>query len=228
MITETEFLLDLADQHERIRGVVGWVPLCERAGEPFLERFAAHSRLVGVRHVVHDEPDDDFILRPDFNEGVRRLERYGLTYDILIFAKHLPQTICFVDQHPNQPFIVDHVAKPTIASGAFDAGWAAAIRDLARREHVACKLSGMVTEVRDPAWDPDLLRPYFETVFDAFGPDRLMFGSDWPVCLLRSSYADWTGAARNLAADLGTDERTALFGHTASRLYGLSPVASGS
>lgn len=228
MVAETEFLLGLADGHERIRGVVGWVPLCERAGEPWLERFAAHPRLVGVRHVVHDEPDDDFILRPDFNEGVSRLERCGLTYDILIFAKHLPQTIRFVDRHPNQPFIVDHVAKPTIVRGAFDAEWAAAIRDLARREHVTCKVSGMVTEVRDPAWDTHLLRPYFEAVIEAFGPDRLMLGSDWPVCLLRSSYLDWVGAVQDLAADLSTDERAALFGDTASRIYGLSPVTSGS
>lgn len=219
MVSETEFLLDLADRHERIRGVVGWVPLCEEAGEPFLERFAAHPRLVGVRHVVHDEPDDDFILRPDFNEGVRRLERYGLTYDVLIFWKHLAHTIEFVDRHPNQPFVVDHIAKPRIRRDAFDREWAASLRDLARREHVACKVSGMVTEVRDAEWDIDLLRPYFETVLEAFGPDRLMFGSDWPVCLLRSPYAAWGETVHRLAADLTPDEKASLFGSTAARVY---------
>jgi L-fuconolactonase len=222
MVEETEFLLGIADANPRIRGVVGWVPLCEMGGEPVLEKYAAHSKLVGVRHVVHDEPDDDFLLRPDFNEGIRNLAEYGLRYDILIFWKHLPQTIRFVDMHPDQPFVVDHIAKPRIAAGSFDHEWAAGLRALAKRENVSCKVSGMLTEVRGETWDIDLLRPYFDTVYEAFGPQRVMFGSDWPVCLLRSSHADWTRICENLTISLTPDEQAAFWGGNAARIYQLS------
>jgi L-fuconolactonase len=221
LVEETEFLLALADANPRIKAVVGWVPLCGGGGEPYLETFAAHPKLAGVRHVVHDEPDDDFLLRADFNAGIRNLAKYGLRYDILIFWKHLPQTIRFVDMHPEQPFIVDHIAKPRIRREAFDAEWAAGIRELAKRPHVSCKLSGMLTEVRDATWDFDLVRPYFETVWQAFGPDRLMFGSDWPVCLLRSSHETWTRLAADLTADLSADEQCAFWGGNAARIYGI-------
>ena len=221
LVEETDFLLGLADANPRIRAVVGWLPLCENGGEPFLERHAAHPKLAGVRHVVHDEPDADFILRPDFNQGIRNLAKYGLRYDILIFWKHLPQTIRFVDQHPDQPFIVDHIAKPRISRDGFDAEWAAGIRELAQREHVSCKLSGVLTEVRGDSWDPDLIRPYFETICQAFGPQRVMFGSDWPVCLLRSTYAEWTQLAAKLAEPLSADEQAAFWGGNAARIYGI-------
>lgn len=219
LVEETDFLLGLADANPRIKAVVGWVPLCVDGGEPFLEEFAAHPKLAGVRHVVHDEPDDDFILRADFNAGIRNLAKYGLRYDILVFWKHLPQTIRFVDMHPEQPFIVDHIAKPRIRKGEFDAEWAAGIRELAKREHVSCKLSGVLTEVRVDAWDIELIRPYFDTVWEAFGPERLMFGSDWPVCLLRSSHAEWTNLAAELTQDLSADEQAAFWGGNAARVY---------
>lgn len=222
MVEETDFLLGIAEANPRIRGVVGWVPLCENGGGPHLERYAAHPKLVGVRHVVHDEPDDDFILRADFNEGIRNLAKYGLRYDILIFWKHLPQTIRFVDRHPEQPFVVDHIAKPRISDGAFDAEWAAGIRELAKREHVSCKISGMLTEVRGETWDIGLLRPYFETVYEAFGPQRVMFGSDWPVCLLRSSHAVWTQVCAGLASSLTPAQQSAFWGGNAERFYQLS------
>jgi L-fuconolactonase len=193
----------------------------EGAGEPFLEEFGSHPKLVGVRHVVHDELDDDFILRPDFGQGVRRLLRYDLAYDILIFEKHLPQTITFVDRHPSQSFVVDHIAKPRIHGEAFDAEWAAGIRELAKRPHVSCKMSGMVTEVRDDAWDTTHLRPYFDTVLEAFGAERVMFGSDWPVCLLRTEYPGWVRAVAELATRLSSDEQAALWGGTAQRVYQL-------
>jgi len=221
IMLETEWLLELADAHDWIRGVVGWVPLCDRAGEPFLETYARHPKLCGVRHIVHDEPDDDFILRPDFNEGIRNLANHGLVYDILIHWKHLPQTIRFVDRHPSQPFVVDHIAKPRIERQAFDSEWEAGIRELAKREHVSCKISGMVTEVRDESWDADLLRPYFETVFEAFGPRRVVYGSDWPVCLLRSSYADWWQAVAGFSSALSADEQEAFLGGNAARIYRL-------
>jgi L-fuconolactonase len=220
MVEETDFLLGIADANPRIKAVVGWVPLCENAGEPFLEKYSAHPKLAGVRHVVHDEPDDNFILRPDFNEGIRNLAKYGLPYDILIFWKHLPQTIEFVDMHPEQPFVVDHIAKPRIEAGNFDVEWAAGMRELAKREHVSCKISGMLTEVRGAAWDIDLLRPYFETVYEAFGADRVMFGSDWPVCLLRSSHAEWTRICADLTNCLGAGEKAAFWGGNAARIYG--------
>ncbi len=220
MVGETEFLLAIADATPRIKAVVGWVPLGENGGEPWLEKFSAHPKLRGVRHVVHDEPDDDFILRPDFNAGIRNLAKYRLLYDILIFWKHLPQTIEFVDMHPDQPFVVDHIAKPRIAAGNFDSEWAEGIRELAKREHVSCKVSGMLTEVRGETWDLDLLRPYFETVYEAFGPQRVMFGSDWPVCLLRSSHAGWTGICRNLTEPLAPAEQSAFWGGNAARIYG--------
>jgi L-fuconolactonase len=221
MVEETGFLLAIADANPLIKGVVGWVPLCENRGEPWLERFSSHPKLRGVRHVVHDEADDDFILRPDFNEGIRSLANYGLLYDILIFWKHLPQTIRFVDMHPDQPFVVDHIAKPRIAAGKFDSEWAAGIRELAKRDHVSCKVSGMLTEVRDAVWDPDLLRPYFDTVYEAFGPARVMYGSDWPVCLLRDSYANWVNTVGQLASTLSADEQSALWGANARRIYQL-------
>jgi L-fuconolactonase len=227
MVGETRFLLDLADRHDWIRGVVGWVPLLEHAGTPWLDEFAPHPKLVGVRHVVHDEPDDHFILREDFNAGIRRLAEHGLVYDILIFGRHLPQTIRFVDRHPAQPFVVDHIAKPCIRQDRFDAAWATGIRELARRENVSCKLSGMVTEVRDPAWNAALLRPYFETVLEAFGAQRVLFGSDWPVCLLRASYPAWVSAVAKLVSPLGPDEQAALWGGNATRIYGLRTSTAG-
>lgn len=221
MIKETQWLLGLADESPQIRGVVGWVSLMEKAGELHLERFATHPKLKGVRHVVHDEPDDDFILRPDFNAGISRLKTYGLIYDILIFGKHLPQTLRFVDQHPQQEFVVDHIAKPQIVKGAFDQAWADGIRELGKRDHVSCKISGMLTEVRDANWDLDLLQPYFDTVFEAFGPRRVMYGSDWPVCLLREPYHVWARTAGQLANALSVDEKTAFWGGNASRIYQL-------
>lgn len=222
MTVETDWLLALAASHDLIRGVVGWVPLCEQAGEPWLEKYAGMPGLVGVRHVVHDEPDDNFILRADFNEGVSRLKNYGLTYDILIFGRHLPQTIEFVDRHPGQAMVVDHIAKPVIRAGNFDEAWSRGIRELARRGQVMCKLSGVVTEIRDPTWDIDLIQPYFDTVIEAFGADRIMFGSDWPVCLLRADYSRWVEVVQQLLAPLSEHEQAAILGGNAVRFYGLT------
>lgn len=222
MVEETGFLLNFADTNPRVRGVVGWVPLLENSGEPWLEKLSAHPKLVGVRHVVHDEPDDDFILRPDFNKGIRNLANYDLLYDILIFWKHLPQTIRFVDLHPEQPFVVDHIAKPRIEAENFDSEWAAGIRELAKRANVSCKISGMITEVRDAEWDVGLLRPYFDTVLEAFGPQRVMYGSDWPVCLLRGSYQQWFETCIELTNTMSPDEQSAFWGGNAARIYGFS------
>lgn len=218
-LKETDFLLELADRHESIMGVVGWIPLCDPGVKDHLEKYAEHDKIVGFRHVLHDEPDDDFMLRKDFNEGVTALGQYNLCYDVLIFEKHLPQTIQFVDQHPGMPIVVDHIAKPRIRKGAFDHQWEQNIRQLAERDHVCCKLSGMVTEVRGDQWDLELLKPYFNVVLEAFGPDRLMFGSDWPVCLLRSSYLEWVDAVHTMISSLSVSERAGIMGENAKRFY---------
>lgn len=220
-VDETTWMLEVARTSPRIAGVVGWVPLTGRDVDDTLGPLAADPRLRGVRHIVHDEPDDDYLLRDDFNRGVARLRAHRLVYDVLIFPKHLPQAIAFVDRHPDQPFVVDHVAKPAIRAGALDRDWADRLAELAERPHVTCKLSGMVTEVRDPVWTPALLQPYVDVALEAFGPSRLMFGTDWPVCRLRCEYAEWVETVRGLVAALSTGERAAILGGNAARVYGL-------
>jgi len=160
------------------------------------------------------------MLREDFNRGVSLIAQFGLAYDILIFERHLPQTIEFVDRHPNQRFIVDHVAKPKIKEGALSP-WRENVAELARRENVSCKISGMVTEADWGRWTPDQLRPYFETVLSAFGAQRLMFGSDWPVLTLASSYGRWVETFRGLIGHLSPGEQEAISSGTARRVYRL-------
>jgi L-fuconolactonase len=214
-------MLEVARAHPRIAGVVGWVPLVEPDVEATIGRLAADPWLRGVRHIVHDEPDDRFMLRDDFNRGVARLLPFGLVYDVLIFARHLPHATAFVDRHPDQPFVVDHVAKPTIRAAAFDRAWADGLRELAKRPQVTCKLSGMVTEVHDTSWSPTLLQPYVDLALEAFGPSRLMFGTDWPVCRLQCEYGEWVDAVRAFVTPLSTDEQAAILGGTAQRVYGV-------
>lgn len=220
-LEETEWLLGLAQEHDFIHGVVGWLPLADAQVLLEIERLAANPWLKSVRHVVQDEPDNEFILGKQFNHGVSLLRGFDLAYDILIFARHLPHTIRFVDQHPEQRFVLDHIAKPTIAAASFDQQWQRNIRELAKREHVVCKFSGLVTEVRDPEWSVDLLQPYWDTVLEAFSPRRLMFGSDWPVCLLRSQYASWVAAVQRLSSELTPDEQADFSQRTAIRTYQL-------
>lgn len=219
MLAENDFLLELSSQNPLIMGVVGWIPLCDPNVDNYLAHYALHHKIVGFRHVLHDEPDDDFMLRKDFNEGVTALSRYNFCYDVLIFEEHLPQTIQFVDQHPGLTMIIDHIAKPRIQEGDFDFRWEKNIRQLAEREHVNCKLSGMVTEVRGGKWDFALLKPYFEVVLEAFGPDRLMFGSDWPVCLLQSEYHQWLETVISFIGKLSESEKSAIMGGNAARIY---------
>lgn len=218
-IAETIFLLGLASNNSIIKGVVGWVPLCETDVEGMIERYAAEKNIVGFRHVIHDEPDDLFILRKDFNNGIKCLKNHSLCYDILIFEKHLPQTIKFVDQHPEINMVIDHIAKPRISLSKFDHTWAENIKQLAARENVTCKLSGMVTEVIDGKWDTSLLQPYFDIVLEAFGPDRLMFGSDWPVCLIQSNYTKWVDTIKSFITPLSLFEQSAIMGGNVKRIY---------
>jgi L-fuconolactonase len=219
-VGETEWLLSLADGNDFIRGVVGWVPLADAGVRDAIAKFAANPKLRAVRHVVQDEPDDRFILGEDFNRGVSMLRDFGLVYDILIFERQLAASIEFVDRHPQQVFVLDHIAKPRIGDGAIEP-WRANIRELARRENVFCKVSGMVTEADWKTWNEEQLRPYFDAVLEAFGPKRLMFGTDWPVCLVACGYARWAELVRKFAAGLSPDEREWLFGKTAALAYGL-------
>jgi len=221
-VEETEWLLSLAEANDRIRGVVGWVPLVDAGVASHLERFARHSKLRGMRHVLHDEPDDGYMLRADFNLGVALPKEFGLTYDILIFERHLPQTLEFVDCHPNQVFIVDHIAKPRIKDHLLSP-WRERIQELAKREHVYCKISGMLTEADWKRWTPEELKPYFDTVLSAFPPARLMFGSDWPVLTLASGYATWAQMFRQAIAELSATERQRISEGTAIEAYRLQP-----
>jgi L-fuconolactonase len=219
-LLETDWLLDLASQHDSMRGVVGWVPLTDPAVASHLEKYWRYPKLKAVRHVLHDEPDDFYILREDFNRGVSQLEDVGLRYDILIFERHLPQTIEFVDRHPTQIFILDHIAKPNI-KGRVLSPWRERMRELARRENVYCKLSGLVTEADWDTWTEKDLRPFIDSVLECFGPKRLMFGSDWPVSLLACAYDKWIGVVERATASLSVSERDRLFGGTAKEAYRL-------
>ena len=219
-IGETEWLLSLAERNPFIKGVVGWVPLADAGVAKVIEKFAANPRLKAVRHVVQGEPDDRFILGADFNRGVSALKDFGLVYDILILERHLPPTIEFVDRHPKQVFVLDHIAKPRIKDNVIEP-WRKNIRELARRENVFCKVSGMVTEADWKTWNEVQLRPYFDAVLEAFGPKRLMFGTDWPVCLAATGYARWVELVNRFANGLSADEREWLFGKTAVQAYRL-------
>jgi L-fuconolactonase len=217
---ETEWLLNLAARHSFIRGVVGWVPLCGSDAAAVLNGFAQNPKLKAVRHVLHDEPDDFYMLRADFNRGVSMLRSYGLAYDILIFGRHLPQTIEFVDRHPRQVFVVDHIAKPGIRDGELSP-WRERMEELAKRENVYCKISGMATEANWKTWTPDVLRPYFDVVLSAFGPKRLMFGSDWPVLTLAGEYKAWMNTFRSFISELLPDEQESICRGTAIDAYRL-------
>jgi L-fuconolactonase len=176
--------------------------------------------LKGLRHVVHDEPDDNFILRQDFNQGITAMLGTGLIYEILIYERHLPQTIEFVDRHPEQPFVLDHGGKPRIQLREMES-WSRNIRALAERQNVSCKLSGLVTEADWTNWSAGDLRPYYDVLLESFGVDRLMMGSDWPVCLVASGYLRWFQTVETLIGALSAEEQGKIRGGNAIRIYNL-------
>lgn len=223
-LRETDWLLELAAQHKLIRGVVGWLPLAEPSIGDLLADYAHREGLVGVRHVIQDEPDPQFMLGAAFNRGLGLLERHKLVYDLLIHEHHLPVAVRLIDRHPSQPFVLDHLAKPRIAAGELEP-WRTRLRELAERPNVVCKLSGMVTEADHDRWRVDQLRPYVDAALEAFGPERLMFGSDWPVCRLACEYGRWRGVVDQLIAGCSAAERAAVLGGTAARVYGLREAA---
>lgn len=221
-IAESDWLLELADQSELIAGVVGWAPLIDSdVGDP-LGRLAAHPKFKAVRHVLQGE-DDGYFLRDDFHRGLSLLPDLDLRYDLLLFQRQLPVAIQLVDRQPDLGIVIDHLAKPEIRKGRIDPAWRAGIAELAKRDHVlGVKISGMVTEVLDPQIDEATLRAYFEETLALFGPDRLLFGSDWPVCLLRiESYQAWAETVRGFVAELAPDEAHAILHDNAVRIYDL-------
>jgi L-fuconolactonase len=224
-LEETRWLLSLAedeaDSNPWMKGVVGWAPIASPDFPETLARLRQCKKLKGLRHFVQDEPDDQFLLSQAFNRGIRTLRDTGLVYDILIHARHLPQTVRFVDTHPDQSFVLDHCAKPPILSRDVEP-WGSHMRELAKRPNVCCKLSGLVTEADWQSWTPVHLEPYWCLVLEAFGPARLLFGSDWPVALLASSYQRWIDTVTEWVAPLSASEQEAIFGGTASRVYSLA------
>jgi L-fuconolactonase len=218
-IDETEDLLAFAANNRFIRGAVGWLPLVDPGVGDLIARYAANPKLRGLRHAIGAEADPEFMLRADFNAGIAQLERAGLRFDLLLVPSLLRGAPRFVDAHPHQIFILDHCAKPMIRERALEP-WAAELRELARRPNVYCKLSGLVTEAAHD-WAPGDLRPYLDVALEAFTPRRLMFGSDWPMCLLATTYGQWLTAARDWAARLSVGEQGRIFGGTALEAYGL-------
>lgn len=219
-VEETEWLIGMAHQNKFMKGVVGWLPLIQNDIETYLEKYSGENILKGLRHVVQGETDPEFILRNDFNRGISLLKKYSLVYDILIFERQLPNTVRFADQHPDQLFVLDHIAKPLIRKNELSP-WKENIQELAKRENVSCKISGMVTEADFTNWTPEQLLPYFDVILEAFGPNRLLFGSDWPVCLVATSYKNWADLVRKTISTFSETEQAKIMGENAVRIYDL-------
>jgi L-fuconolactonase len=220
-VDETTFLLDLAARCPRILGVVGWAPLCDAAIADRIDELAADPRLKGLRHVLQDEADE-FFDRDDFHRGLSLLPSAGLTYDLLVFQRQLPAALRLVDRQPDLGIIIDHIAKPEARNGRVDGAWRRGMRELARRDQVlGVKFSGLLTEFPPGEGDAATVRAYFEETLEIFGSHRVMVGSDWPVCLLRTSYTDWVSTLRTLTAPLAPLDREALLGGNAARVYRL-------
>ena len=219
-LEETRWLLELAASSPQILGVVGWVDLRSLDLRAQLQEFAGNPKLVGIRHVVQAEPDDRFMLRSDFLRGIAVLEEFDLAYDILIYPKHLPVAAEFVQHFPRQRFVLDHLAKPFIKAGTIQP-WNSEMRELARFSSVFCKLSGMVTEADWQNWKPEHMKPYLDIALDCFGPDRLMVGSDWPVCRVAASYSRTMNIVLDYFAKQASDIQDAVLGGNAQRFWKL-------
>jgi L-fuconolactonase len=218
-LEETRWLLELAENNPFILGVVGWVDLRSPRLYADLRSFAGKSKLVGIRHIVQSEPDD-FLLDADFRRGISILQEFDLAYDLLIYTKHLPLAAEFVKRFPRQRFVLDHLAKPPIRSGAIDL-WARGMRELASFPNVHAKVSGLVTEADWQGWKPEDLRPYLDVAFESFGAQRLMIGSDWPVCTVAASYAQVVNLAKDYMSSYTAEEREAVFGGNAANFWRL-------
>jgi len=219
-LEETLWLLELAGQNDFIKGVVGWVDLRSKDLPVQLDRFAANRKLVGVRHIVQAEADDAFMLREDFRRGISQLGERGLTYDLLVYPRQLPAAVRLASQFPNQPFVLDHIAKPEIAKGVL-APWEQDVRRLANLDNVWCKVSGMVTEAKWRGWKAEDFRPYLDVVFEAFGAERVMIGSDWPVCTVSGDYAATMEIVKQYLKQFSPVLQEAVLGGNCARFYGV-------
>ncbi len=220
-VEENRWVLQFCEENEFLAGMVGWVDLASSDCESQLEEFRDNPHFVGIRHVTHDEPDDDFIVRDDVMNGLRVLEKYSMPFDLLFFVKHLKHAQALGKALPNLPMVIDHLAKPEIKAGRTD-NWEANFRAAAAFPNMYCKISGMVTEADWQNWKADDLRPYVEIALEVFGPERCMYGSDWPVCELAGTYEQVVGAARDVLGSLSETEQALVFGGTAKKFYGLA------
>lgn len=219
-LEETDFLLQLSKDNSFIKGVVGWVDLRADNLETTLEKYSEANKLKGFRHVVQGEPDHNFLLRPDFLRGIEVLQKNNYTYDILIFPHQLGAALEFVKRFPDMNFVIDHIAKPYIKDGFYD-GWAALMTEIAKYENVYCKMSGIITEADYNTWTPEQIHPYMELVLEVFGPNRVMYGSDWPVCLVAGNYTKVKELTTNFIATLSASEQQQIMGTNAVKFYKL-------
>ncbi|MFC4096926.1 amidohydrolase family protein [Euzebyella saccharophila] len=219
-LEETEFLLKIANENDFVKGVVGWVDLRSPNLSEQLEKYQENTDLKGWRHIVQGEADHNFLLRNSFLSGISLLEKYNHTYDILVFPHQLGAVLEFVKKFPNQPFVIDHIAKPYIKDGFFD-GWSVLITEIAKHENVFCKISGMITEADYENWSRDEIFPYMSLILEAFGPNRVMYGSDWPVCLVAGTYPQVKNLVKEFIQDLSTIEQEKIMGKNAIAFYNL-------
>jgi len=219
-LEENDFLINQAGETELIKGIVGWADLTAENAEETLDQLAAQPLIKGIREITQGTPDEQFLANEAFNRGVTLLESRSLTYDLLIFEDQLETASAFVAKHPGLPMVLDHCAKPYIQHHIFADKWAEGIKEISQHENLCCKLSGLPTEIHDGSLcDADLLRPYFDTVLDSFGPERIMFGSDWPVSLGVTPYACWLETVQVLMSELSKDEQDQIFHRTAAEFY---------
>lgn len=221
VIEESDFLLSLADQTDRIQAVVGWVPLIDENVDSDLERLSTFPKFKAVRHVLQEEPDEYF-LRDDFHRGLAQLPAYGLSYDLLIFQRQLPVAIQLIDRQPDLAIILNHIAKPEARNGRIDPAWRSGMKELAKRDNViGVKFSGLLTEFPAGEGDFETVSAYFHETLEIFGSGNVMFGTDWPVCLLRTSYTDWANTFRSLTSEFSEAEQLGLHSANASICYRL-------
>lgn len=219
-LAETDFLLNLASKNDFIKGVVGWVDLRAENIEEVLKHYSQFKKLKGFRHVVQGEPDPNFLLRPNFLRGISALAKYDFTYDILVFPHQLGAVLELVKRFPNQKFVINHIAKPYIKDGFFD-GWAALMFEIGKCKNVYCKMSGMITEADFKTWTTSQIEPYMNVVLNAFGSKRILFGSDWPVCLVAGNYTNVKDLVTGFIAKLSSTEQTDIMGNNAIKFYNL-------
>ena len=217
---ETDFLISIAENNNFIKGVVGWVDLRSESIEDDLLKYKKYNVVKGFRHVVQGEQDHNFMLRPEFLRGVELLGKYDLCYDILIFPHQLGATLELVKKFPNQKFVIDHIAKPYIKDGFFE-GWAVMMREIAKHQNVYCKISGMITEADYKTWTPEQVHPYMKLVLESFGASRVMYGSDWPVCLVAGNYSIVKALVTDFITDLSQEEQNDIMGGNAAKFYNL-------